>query len=206
MPELLLASSSPYRRQLLEKLGLPFHTASPDIDESPQADETPSQLVERLAISKAKALAGSHPDKLIIGSDQVCSHQGQLLGKPGSRDGAIQQLMQLQGQPVSFYTGLCLYNATTEATHSLVDLFSVEFRSLSEQQICNYVDRESPLDCAGSFKSEGLGIALFKRLEGDDPNSLVGLPLIRLVELLKAEGVDPLNFGAAEPSTQPKPL
>lgn len=196
MPDLVLASSSRYRQQLLQKLHLPFTSASPDIDEAPLAKESAPQLVERLACLKAQALADNFPQALIIGSDQVCCHQGAILGKPGSRDKAIAQLTQLQGQSVSFYTGLCLYNAATRQTQSLIDEFRVHFRSLTHEQICFYVDSEQPFDCAGSFKSEGLGITLFQRLEGDDPNSLIGLPLIRLTELLRRAGVEVLSSSA----------
>jgi MAF protein len=193
MPDLVLASSSRYRQQLLQKLQLPFTSASPDIDETPRNGESASHLVERLARLKAQALAHQFPQALIIGSDQVCCHQGSILGKPGNRNKAIQQLTQLQGQSVSFYTGLCLYNAATQQSQSLVDEFKVHFRSLNHDQIRFYVDAEQPFDCAGSFKSEGLGITLFQRLEGDDPNSLVGLPLIRLTELLRQAGIEVLR-------------
>ncbi|MDR9468764.1 Maf family protein [Marinospirillum sp.] len=196
MPDLVLASSSPYRQQLLQKLQLPFTSASPDIDETPLGHESAPQLVERLACLKAQALAHRFPQALIIGSDQVCCHQGLILGKPGNREQAIQQLSQLQGQSVSFYTGLCLYNATSQQSQSLVDEFKVHFRALSPDQIRFYVDAEQPFDCAGSFKSEGLGITLFQRLEGDDPNSLIGLPLIRLTELLRQAGVEVLRASA----------
>lgn len=193
MPPLVLASSSPYRRQLLEKLQLPFTSASPEVDETPLPGETSLELVERLARLKAQALAKDFPDALIIGSDQVCCHQGSILGKPGHREKAIAQLTQLQGQTVSFYTGLCLYEASRQKAHSLVDEFQVHFRQLCEEQITFYVDREQPFDCAGSFKSEGLGITLFERLEGEDPNSLIGLPLIRLTDLLRQAGIEVLK-------------
>ncbi|WP_114417909.1 Maf family protein [Marinospirillum perlucidum] len=192
MQQLVLASGSVYRQQLLSKLGLPFEAVSPDIDETPVRGESASQLVARLAEQKAQALATSFPAGLILGSDQVCCHGELLLGKPGDRETAIAQLRKLEGQTVSFYTGLCLYNAAEGRKHTLVDEFRVVFRPLTQEQICFYVDSEQPFDCAGSFKSEGLGITLFQRLEGDDPNSLIGLPLIRLSELLRSEGLDPL--------------
>lgn len=192
MPALVLASSSPYRRALLQKLGLPFTCASPDINETPLPGEDAHALTTRLAEQKTRALASRYPQALIIGSDQVCTHQGLILGKGGNREGAIKQLMLLNGQKVSFLTGLCLLNSSTGQSHTLVDTFKVHFRQLSQAQIDAYVDREKPFDCAGSFKSEGLGITLFERLEGDDPNSLVGLPLIRLSELLRQEGVEVL--------------
>ena len=188
-PALLLASSSPFRRQLLDKLGLDFIHQSPDIDESRLAGESPVALVMRLARGKAAALADSHPDTLIIGSDQVAVIGDQVLGKPGTREKAIEQLSAASGQRVTFLTGLCLLNTATGRTQVACDPFHVQFRTLRPAQIERYVDAEQPLNCAGSFKSEGLGIVLFKALEGRDPNTLVGLPLILLTEFLAAEGV-----------------
>ncbi len=188
-PALLLASSSPFRRQLLDKLGLNFIHQSPDIDESRLAGESPVALVMRLAREKAAALADSHPDTLIIGSDQVAVIGDQVLGKPGTREKAIEQLSAASGQRVTFLTGLCLLNTATGRTQVACDPFHVQFRTLRPAQIERYVDAEQPLNCAGSFKSEGLGIVLFKALEGRDPNTLVGLPLILLTEFLAAEGV-----------------
>jgi MAF protein len=188
-PALLLASSSPFRRQLLDKLGLDFIHQSPDIDESPLADESPVALVMRLAREKAGALAGSHPDTLIIGSDQVAVIGDRVLGKPGPREKAIEQLSAASGQRVTFLTGLCLLNTATGRTQVACDPFHVQFRTLRPAQIERYVDAEQPLNCAGSFKSEGLGIVLFKAMEGRDPNTLVGLPLILLTEFLAAEGI-----------------
>jgi MAF protein len=188
-PALLLASSSPFRRRLLDKLGLDFIHQSPDIDESPLADESPVALVMRLAREKAGALAGSHPDTLIIGSDQVAVIGDRVLGKPGTREKAIEQLSAASGQRVTFLTGLCLLNTATGRTQVACDPFHVQFRTLRPAQIERYVDAEQPLNCAGSFKSEGLGIVLFKAMEGRDPNTLVGLPLILLTEFLAAEGI-----------------
>jgi len=188
-PALLLASSSPFRRQLLDKLGLDFIHQSPDIDETRLAGESPVALVMRLAREKAAALAGSHPDTLIIGSDQVAVIGDRVLGKPGTREKAIEQLSAASGQRVTFLTGLCLLNTATGRTQVACDPFHVQFRTLRPAQIERYVDAEQPLNCAGSFKSEGLGIVLFKALEGRDPNTLVGLPLILLTEFLAAEGV-----------------
>ncbi|MEH6782829.1 MAG: nucleoside triphosphate pyrophosphatase [Alcanivorax jadensis] len=188
-PALLLASSSPFRRQLLDKLGLDFIHQSPDIDESRLAGESPVALVMRLAREKAGALAGSHPDTLIIGSDQVAVIGDRVLGKPGTREKAIEQLSAASGQRVTFLTGLCLLNTATGRTQVACDPFHVQFRTLRPAQIERYVDAEQPLNCAGSFKSEGLGIALFKAMEGRDPNTLVGLPLILLTEFLAAEGI-----------------
>ena len=188
-PALLLASSSPFRRQLLDKLGLDFIHQSPDIDESRLAGESPVALVMRLAREKAGALAGSHPDTLIIGSDQVAVIGDRVLGKPGNREKAIEQLSAASGQRVTFLTGLCLLNTATGRTQVACDPFHVQFRTLRPAQIERYVDAEQPLNCAGSFKSEGLGIVLFKAMEGRDPNTLVGLPLILLTEFLAAEGI-----------------
>ena len=188
-PALLLASSSPFRRQLLDKLGLDFIHQSPDIDESRLEGESPVALVMRLAREKARALADSHPNTLIIGSDQVAVIGDQVLGKPGTREKAIEQLSAASGQRVTFLTGLCLLNTASGRTQVACDPFHVQFRTLRPEQIERYVDAEQPLNCAGSFKSEGLGIVLFKALEGRDPNTLVGLPLILLTEFLAAEGI-----------------
>ncbi|WP_303761213.1 nucleoside triphosphate pyrophosphatase [Alcanivorax jadensis] len=188
-PALLLASSSPFRRQLLDKLGLEFIHQSPDIDESRLEGESPVALVMRLARKKAEALAADHPNTLIIGSDQVAVIGDQVLGKPGSREKAIEQLSAASGQRVTFLTGLCLLNTVTGRTQVACDPFHVQFRTLRPAQIERYVDAEQPLNCAGSFKSEGLGIVLFKAMEGRDPNTLVGLPLILLTEFLAAEGI-----------------
>ena len=191
-PMLVLASTSAYRRTLLERLGMPFFTASPQVDETRGANERPEALVARLAESKARAVAEAHPGALIIGSDQVAVIDGEILGKPGGRQQAIDQLTRASGKTVTFYTGLCLLDASTGRARTVCEPFRVCFRSLTPTQIAGYVDREQPFDCAGSFKSEGLGIALFERLVGDDPSALIGLPLIRLLDLLHAEGVDVL--------------
>lgn len=192
LPTLVLASTSVYRRALLDRLGLTYVTAAPAIDESPLPDEPPQALVLRLAEAKARAVARQYPDALIIGSDQVACLDDHILGKPGHRTAAIAQLEQASGRVVVFQTGLCLLNAARGRARLHVEPFWVHFKRLDRRHIEGYLDRERPFDCAGSFKSEGLGIALFERLEGDDPNALVGLPLIRLIEMLEAEGVDPL--------------
>jgi len=186
---LLLASSSPARRQLLEQLQLPFICASPDIDETPEPGETISEMVSRLSRAKAHALARQHPDTLIIGSDQALSLDGNILGKPGSHEGASQQLQQLSGRSVTFYTGLCLLNTASGHCQLTVETFNVSFRPLSPNSIERYLQAEQPYGCAGSFKSEGLGIALFERFDGRDPNSLIGLPLMALVDFLAGEGI-----------------
>ena len=190
---LVLASTSPFRKALLERLGLPFTTFGPEVDESPRPGEGPEALVRRLAETKARRAGQAHPDALIIGSDQVACIDGRILGKPGNRERAREQLRQASGQQVLFHTGLCLYDSDRD--HAQVDCvpFEVWFRRLTPKQIDAYIDRERPFGCAGSFKSEGLGIALFERLRGDDPNALIGLPLIRLVTLLEAAGVEVLG-------------
>lgn len=194
MPELILASTSPYRRLLLEKLGIPFTCAAPDIDELPLPAETPRHLVLRLAQAKAQALAEHFPQHLIIGSDQVCVLDGEITGKPHTEENARKQLKKASGNIVTFYTGLALYNSVNGQLQTECEPFDVHFRHLTEQEINHYVQKESPLNCAGSFKSEGLGIALFERLEGRDPNTLVGLPLIALCQMLRREGCNPLSM------------
>lgn len=189
---LVLASTSPFRRELLGRLGLSFGTASPHIDERVMVGESAQSLVLRLAEAKARAVAGDHPDALIVGSDQVASIAGNLLGKPGDREHAIEQLEQASGRTALFQTGLCLLNTATGRAQAHCEPFKVHFRRLARAQIEAYVDREQPFGCAGSFKSEGLGITLFERMEGADPNALIGLPLIRLVDMLAQEGVDVL--------------
>lgn len=194
MPNLVLASTSPYRRMLLEKLGIPFECAAPDVDETPQSGESPRHLVSRLAKEKAQSLAARYPSHLIIGSDQVCVLDGEITGKPHPEENAFKQLMQVRGNIVTFYTGLALYNSASGHLQTECEPFDVHFRHLSEQEIMDYVRRERPLNCAGSFKSEGLGIALFDKLDGRDPNTLVGLPLIALCQMLRREACNPLTL------------
>ena len=194
MPELILASTSPYRRLLLEKLGIPFTCAAPEVDELPLPAETPRHLVLRLAQAKAQALAERFPHHLIIGSDQVCVLDGEITGKPHTEENARKQLKKASGNIVTFYTGLALYNSVNGQLQTECEPFDVHFRHLTEQEINHYVQKESPLNCAGSFKSEGLGIALFERFEGRDPNTLVGLPLIALCQMLRREGFNPLSM------------
>ena len=186
--DLILASTSPFRRAVLEKLGIPFETASPDVDETPLPGESPAALVERLAIAKARAVAAQRDQGLIIGSDQVAVIDDEILGKPGSHEQAVEQLRRASGRRVTFLTGLALVNAASGQVQSEVVPFHVVFRELTDTLIEHYLRREQPYNCAGSFKSEALGIVLFERLEGDDPNTLIGLPLIRLVRMLEAEG------------------
>lgn len=189
MPRLILASTSPYRRELLARLRLPFEVAAPATDEAPLADEAPAATAERLAEAKARAVAHLFPDALIIGSDQVAHMGAQRFGKPGTRANAIAQLHTMSGHSVVFHTGLCLFNAASGRIHLRGIPTEVRFRELSDAEICRYLDHEDSLNCAGSARSEGLGIALLEYLRGDDPNALVGLPLIALSEMLRAEGI-----------------
>ena len=189
MQHLVLGSTSPFRKTLLEKLGIPFSTDTPNIAEARLPGEAPDELVMRLAESKAREVAHRYPEALIIGSDQVACVDGEILGKPGNRENAIAQLTAAAGKAVAFHTGLCLYDAADDRAQVSVEPFTVHFRDLSVEQIERYVDREHPFNCAGSFKSEGFGITLFSALEGRDPNALVGLPLILLVEMLAKLGI-----------------
>ncbi len=191
-PELILASSSPFRRELLQRLQLPFDAISPEVDETPQNGESPEKLVARLSLSKAREVAKRHPDAMIIGSDQVAVLDGQILGKPGNHQRALEQLQAASGRRVSFLTGLCLLDGRDGSHQQMVVPFDVAFRQLSDVMIEAYLKREQPYHCAGSFKSEGLGIALFERLTGDDPTALIGLPLIQLTRMLEKAGVSVL--------------
>ncbi|MDX1757135.1 MAG: nucleoside triphosphate pyrophosphatase [Marinobacter sp.] len=191
---LVLASSSPYRRELLSRLGIPFEHASPDIDESPHPNESAQRLTVRLAAEKARALASQFPNHWIIGSDQVATlADGSILTKPGTHELASDQLARCSGQTVRFMTGLALLDSTDGQLATLCEPFEVQFRTLSDGDIEHYLRTDTPYDCAGSFRMEGLGIALFSGLAGRDPNSLIGLPLIGLCELLRAWGLDPLE-------------
>jgi septum formation protein len=186
---LILASTSLYRRELLHRLGLPFEVVSPQTDESRWPGESPEAMALRLSEAKARAVAGAHPDALIIGSDQVATVDGLIYGKPGSHERAVDQLRVLSGKTVNFYTGLCLYNARTGVVEVCGVPTLVTFRNLTDEEIERYLRREPAYDCAGSARSEGLGIALLSRIAGDDPNALVGLPLIALCALLRRQGV-----------------
>ncbi len=192
--KLLLASSSPFRRQILNKLRIPFDCEAPDIDETPLADEQPQQYVERLAVEKAQALAGKYSDHWIIGSDQCSVVDGNICGKPHTVEKAQQQLRLSSGKVVHFYTGLCLLNAQTGEYQSVIEPFSVHFRELNDDEIRRYIELEMPLKCAGSFMVEGLGINLFEKLEGRDENSLIGLPLIALLQLMRNAKLNPLEL------------
>jgi len=189
MPTLVLASTSPYRQQLLARLGLPFTIADPALSEDLLPGEDPDLAALRLSEAKARAVAGCHPQSLIIGSDQVASLDGRVFGKPGTYEQAVRQLQQMRGRRVRFFTGLCLLNAGSGQAHVRGVPTTVTFRDLADEEIEAYLRREQPYNCAGSAKSEGLGIALIARIEGDDPNALIGLPLIALCDLLRSESV-----------------
>jgi len=186
---LILASSSPYRRQLLNRLGVPYHSHSPEIDESPYPDENPSELARRLAHSKALALTADYPQHLVIGSDQVASIDGHILGKPGNSENAAEQLRRSSGKEVVFFTATALLNSQTGNCQIRTDVTRVLFRKLSKEEIHRYLALEQPFDCAGSFKAEGLGITLFDKILSEDPTALIGLPLIGLCAMLRQEGL-----------------
>lgn len=187
--KLVLASTSAYRRELLQRFGLPFEVARPDIDESPLPGETPQATAERLAVEKARAVAGQFEDALIIGSDQVAHMGDTRFGKPGTVERAVAQLQSMSGRTVVFHTALAVLNTRSGRVQLDAVPTEVRFRSLSSDEIVRYVNKELPLDCAGSAKSEGLGITLLDALSGDDPNALVGLPLIALARMLRNEGI-----------------
>jgi septum formation protein len=193
MSLLVLASTSAYRRSLLARLGVPFEVAAPAVDEAPLGGESPPDLVRRLAAAKAEAVARRYPDAWVIGSDQLAFRDGEILGKPGSIDRCIAQLTAASGRPVTFLTAVCLFRHRDGARHATIDRTIVHFRANAAARIQRYVELERPLDCAGGFKSEGLGIALFERIESSDPTALVGLPLIWLAAALEHVGLDPLG-------------
>ena len=186
---LVLASTSPFRRELLARLQIPFETVAPQTDESALPGETPVATARRLAEAKARAVVQRYPDALIIGSDQVAANGSQRFGKPGTRENAIAQLRLMRGKEVVFHTGLCLLDSATDRVRSCCVDTHVGFRDLGDAEIESYLDKEDALNCAGSAKSEGLGISLLSYMRGDDPNALIGLPLIALCDMLRAEGV-----------------
>ena len=186
---LILASTSPYRRSLLERLQVPFEVASPGVDERPEAGETPQGRAARLTLAKARAVADRHRGAIVIGSDQVASLDGRRLGKPGTHDKAVRQLQRLSGRTAEFHTALTVLDAASGELHSRVVPCRVTFRDLDPRIIETYLQREQPYDCAGSAKAEGLGIALIARIDTDDPTSLIGLPLIALTEMLARAGL-----------------
>jgi MAF protein len=191
--KIILASSSSYRQQLLSKINLKFTAVAPEIDESAKVKESAQQQALRLAQTKALALQQRFEDHLIIGSDQVAYFDGLQLEKPGDRSRSIQQLKMIEGKTVNFYTAICVLDSQSKKTRMEIDCCAVTFRTLTLPEIENYVDLDKPYHCAGSFKSEGLGIALIKKIDGDDPNSLIGLPIIKLIDLLTEFGIKILD-------------
>lgn len=188
-PPLILGSTSRYRRELLERLGLPFATDKPEVDETPQAGESPATLAQRLALAKAQAVAARHPGAIVIGSDQVANLNGQPLGKPGTHQRAVAQLQAMRGHTVVFHTALAVVHAAAGLVLQDMADVRVQFRQLSDAEIERYLRIEQPYDCAGAAKSEGLGIALLERIDNDDPSALIGLPLIRTCALLRQAGL-----------------
>ncbi len=197
---LVLASTSPYRRELLAKLGVPFETAAPDVDETPLPGELPDDTAQRLSVLKARAVAEKFPDALIIGSDQVALLEGRQLGKPGTHENAVAQLQAMRGKTLEFHTALTLLNAKTGHTQTANIPVKLVMREYTDAQIEAYLHKDQPYNCCGSARSESLGIALIARYETEDPNALVGLPLIKLTEMLAHEGLDVLTWPSA-PST-----
>ncbi len=185
--QLVLASSSPYRKEILTRSGLPFCSEPPDIDETPHRKETAVELVRRLSIEKAKALKEQFSNSLIIGSDQVAECQGVIMGKPADRGAAIDQIQSASGGAVTLYTGLALHNTETHRTQATVETYQVNYRALNKKEIEDYIDSEQPFDCCGSLKVEGAGIALLESITGNDPNTLMGLPLLKLLQFLRNE-------------------
>jgi septum formation protein len=193
MPHLILGSTSRYRRELLQRLRLPFEVQAPDVDETPLPGEAPAALALRLALAKAQAVASQHPDAVVIGSDQVADLDGQAIGKPGTHERATEQLRAMRGRSIVFQTAVAVVRPGTGYARALLAPVRVRFRRLSDGEIEHYLRTEQPYDCAGSAKSETLGIALLEAIDSDDPTALVGLPLIRTCELLRAAGIDPLG-------------
>ncbi|WP_310626148.1 Maf family nucleotide pyrophosphatase [Limnohabitans sp.] len=192
-PALILGSTSPYRRELLARLRIPFDVVSPEVDETPLAGEAPQALATRLALAKAKAVAALHPDAVVIGSDQVADLHGEPLGKPGTHERAVLQLQRMRGQTVVFQTAVSVVCQAKHFEQTELAQIKVRFRDLSDAEIEAYLRAEEPYDCAGSAKSEGLGIALLDAIENDDPTALIGLPMIRTARLLRAAGIDLLG-------------
>jgi septum formation protein len=201
-PQLILASTSRYRRELLERLRLPFQVESPGVDESAEPGELPARLAERLARAKARAVAGRHPGAVVIGSDQVAELDGAAIGKPGSHARAREQLRAMSGRTVVFHTAVAIERLAPRHSAAALASVTVRFRELRDAEIERYLRAEQPYDCAGSAKCETLGIALLEAIESDDPTTLVGLPLIRTCELLRAAGIDPLSPEGGETSPE----
>lgn len=197
-PRLILASTSRYRRELLERLRLPFEAMAPETDETPLPGEAPAQLAERLALAKARALATRFPDAVVIGADQAADVDGQAIGKPGTHARAVEQLRAMSGRTIVFQTALAVVHEAIGYAQVRRAPVAVRFRTLSDDEIETYLRAEQPYDCAGSAKCETLGIALLEAIDSDDPTALVGLPLIRTAQLLREAGLDPLRALAAE--------
>ena len=191
-PTLILGSTSRYRRELLERLRLPFEVHAPDVDETPLPGEAPAALAQRLALAKAHAVAAVHPEAVVIGSDQVADLDGVPVGKPGTHERAVEQLRAMRGRSIVFQTAVAVVRASTGYVGTALAPVTVRFRQLSDEEIEHYLRTEQPYDCAGSAKCETLGIALLDAIDSDDPTALVGLPLIRTCALLRAAGIDPL--------------
>ena len=191
-PTLILGSTSRYRRELLERLRLPFEVHAPDVDETPLAGERPAALAQRLALAKARAVSAAHPDAVVIGSDQVADLDGTPIGKPGTHERAVAQLRAMRGRSIVFQTAVAVVRGSTGYSGCALVPVTVRFRDLSDTEIEHYLRTEQPYDCAGSAKCETLGIALLEAIDSDDPTALVGLPLIRTSALLRAAGIDPL--------------
>lgn len=196
---LILGSTSPYRRELLQRLAIPFEVASPEVDETPHPGEAPAQLAQRLALAKARAVATNFPEAVVIGSDQVADLNGQPLGKPGNHERAVAQLRQMRGKTVVFQTAVAVVCLQSGFEQTELAPVKVKFRELSDDEIENYLRTEQPYDCAGSAKSEGLGIALLDAIDSDDPTALVGLPLIRTCGMIRAAGIILLSTPAGQP-------
>ena len=192
-PPLILASTSRYRRELLQRLRLPFEVVAPWVDETPLPGEAPAVLAQRLAMAKARAVAAQHPGAIVIGSDQVADLHGQAIGKPGTHERAVAQLRSMRGQRITFQTAVAVVRADRGYAQGLLASVVVSFRDLSDAQIEHYLRTEQPYDCAGSAKCETLGIALLEAIDSDDPTALIGLPLIRTCRLLREAGLDPLQ-------------
>lgn len=193
LPRLILGSTSRYRRELLERLRLPFECVSPQVDETPRPAEAPAALAQRLALAKARAVAALHPDAVVIGSDQVADVDGEPIGKPGTHERAVAQLQRMSGRAIVFQTAVAVVRPATGFEQVLLAPVTVRFRELDLTEIDHYLRLEQPYDCAGSAKCETLGISLLGAIESDDPTALIGLPLIRTCELLRAAGLDPLR-------------
>jgi septum formation protein len=193
-PALILGSTSRYRRELLQRLGVPFEVAAPEVDETPRPGERPVDLAVRLALHKARDVAARFPDAVVIGSDQVADLEGEPLGKPGTHERAVAQLTAMRGREVRFHTAVAVVHAQRGLTREALVTVTVRFRPLTDAHIERYLQLELPYDCAGSAKAEGLGISLLSAIESDDPTALIGLPLIQTCALLREAGIDPLSL------------